>query len=222
VTTHDALAPSVTTHRTSWLDRAAALGGLLFAAFVVALIITGDGPGDTAAEVIAYADSKSGEIDAIGLFSLLSLLFLGSFVGGLYGRLQAVGARVEATFALAAGAAFAVLFFVAMMIWNAPLIELDSEASSATQMTQAETFLGIEDIGWFMLGGAGVAAALMIIVASVGARRGGLVPAWAGWVGVALGIVALATVAFIGILSWLLWIVVVSALMLWPRPTKTM
>jgi hypothetical protein len=222
VTTPDALAPSAATRRYGWLELTAPLGGLLFVAFVVVLIVMGEGPGDTAEEVIAYAEDNSGAIDALGVFSLLSLIFLGAFVGGLFVRLQAVGARVEATFALAAGAAFAVLFFVAMMIWNAPLIELDGEASSALQMTQAETFLGIEDIGWFMLGGGGVAAGLMIIVASIGARRGGLVPAWAGWVGVTLGIVGLATVTFIGILAWLLWILVVALLMLWPTKARTM
>jgi hypothetical protein len=218
VTTPDAVAPAAATRRYGWLDLTAPLGGLLFVAFVVVLIITGEGPGDTAEEVIAYAGDNSGAIDALGLFSLLSLIFLGAFLGGLFVRLQAVGARGEATFALAAGAAFAVLFFVAMMLWYAPLMELDAEESAAVQTTQAETYIGIEDIGWFMLGGGGVAAGLMIIVASIGARRGGLVPAWAGWVGVALGIVGLATVTFIGILAWLLWMVVVSLLML--RPTK--
>jgi hypothetical protein len=217
VTTPDALAPSAASRRYGWLDLTAPLGGLLFVAFVVVLIITGEGPGDTAEEVIAYAEDKSGAIDALGLFSLLSLIFLGAFLGGLFVRLQAVGARVEATFALAAGAAFAVLFFVAMMLWYAPLIELDAEESAALQTAQAETYLGLEDIGWFTLGGGGVAAGLMIIVASIGARRGGLVPAWAGWVGVALGIVGLATVTFIGILAWLLWIVLASILMLWPK-----
>lgn len=217
MTTHDALAPSVPTQRSRWLDLTAPLGGLLFVAFVVALIIAGEGPGDTAAEVVSYAERNSGAIDVLAIFSLLSLVFLGAFVGGLFMRLQAVGARVEATFALAAGAAFAVLFFVTMMIWYAPLIELDGEESATVQTTQAETFLGIEDIGWFMLGGAGVAAGLMIIVASVGARRGALVPAWAGWLGVALGIIGLATVAFFGMLAWLLWIVLASVLMLRPR-----
>jgi hypothetical protein len=214
------LAPSDATQRPRWLDFTAALGGLLFVAFVVVLIVAGEGPGDTAEEVIAYAEDNAGAIDALGLFSLLSLVLLGTFVGGLFVRLQAVGARAEATFALAAGAAFAVLFFVAMMVWYAPLIELDAEESAAVQTTQAETYLGLEDMGWFMLGGSGVAAGLMIIVASLGARRGGLVPPWAGWVGVALGIVGLATVTFIGILAWLLWILVVSVLMLLPRPAR--
>jgi hypothetical protein len=216
------LAPSVATQRSRWLDLTAPLGGLLFVAFVVVLIITGEGPGDTPAEVIAYAEDNAGGIGALGVFSLLSLIFLGAFVGGLFVRLQAVGARSEATFALAAGAVFAVLFFVAMMVWYGPLIELDAEESAAVQTTQAETYLGFEDIGWFMLGGAGVAAGLMIIVASIGARRGGLVPAWASWIGVALGIVGLATVTFIGILAWLLWLLASSLLMLRPAPAKTM
>lgn len=217
MTTPDALAPSAASRRYGWLDLTAPLGGLLFVAFVVVLIITGDGPGDTAEEVVAYVEDNSGAIDAAGLVALLSLIFLGAFVAGLHVRLLAVGARVEAALALAAGAVFAVLFFLAMMLWFAPLIELDTDASGSVQTSKAETFLGIEDIGWFLLGGGGVAAGLMAIVTSIGARRGGLVPAWAGWLGVALGVVGLATIAFFGILAWMLWILLASILMLWPR-----
>jgi len=217
VTTPDALASPAAGRRSGWLDVAAPLGGLLFVAFVVVLLITGEGPGDTAEEVVAYAEDNSGALDAAGIFALLSLIFLGAFVAGLHVRLSAIGARVEAALALAAGAVFAVLFFLAMMLWFAPLIELDNEESGSVQTSQAETYLGIEDIGWFVLGGGGVAAGLMAIVASRAARRGGLVPAWAGWLGVALGVVGLATVAFFGILAWMLWILLASILMLRPR-----
>lgn len=220
MTTHDALAPSVASGRSSLLARWAPLGGLLFAAGLIALLFTSGDTGDTAAEVVAYAESNSGEVDATGLFGLISLLLLGWFVGGLHVRLLAVGARVEATFALAAGAAFALLFFVTLMIWYAPLMELDDESPASLQASEAETYLGIEDIGWFMLGGSGIAAGVMIVAASLGARRGGLVPGWAGWVGVALGIVALATIAFFGLIAWLLWIVLASVLMLWRPPTS--
>jgi len=220
VTTQDALAPAVATERGSWLARWAPLGGLAFVAGFVALIASIGEPGDTPAEVIAYAETHSGRLDAMTLFALLSLLLLGWFVGGLHVRLLAVGARLEATFALAAGAAFALLFFVTLMIWQAPLLELDDEGSASLQTSQAETFLGIEDIGWFTLGGAGVAAGMMIMATSIGARRGGLVPAWAGWVGVALGIIALATIAFFGLIAWLLWITLASLLMLWRGASK--
>jgi hypothetical protein len=222
VTTDDALAPAVATERESWLARWAPLGGLAFVAGFVALIISIGEPGDTPAEVIAYAESHSGRLDAMALFALLSLLLLGWFVGGLHVRLLAVGARLEATFALAAGAAFALIFFVTMMIWHAPLLELDDEGPANLKTSQAETFLGIEDIGWFTLAGAGVSAGVMIMAASLGARRGGLVPAWAAWVGVALGIASLATVAFFGLIAWLLWILVASVLMLWRKPATAM
>lgn len=219
MTTHHAVAPAAVDDRGSLLARWAPLGGLAFLAGIVTLVIAADEAGDTPTEVIAYAESHSGAIDALGLFALLSLLLLGWFVAGLHVRLLAAGARLEATFALAAGAAFTLLLFLTLMIWYVPLIELDDALEGSLQTSKAETFLGLEDIGWFTLGGSGVAAGMMILAASVGARRAGLVPSWAGWVGVALGIISLATIAFVGLFAWLLWILVASLLMLRPRRT---
>jgi hypothetical protein len=49
----------------------------------------------------------------------------------------------------------------------------------------AEAYLGYDDIGWFLLGAAGIGAAVAV-PASLAALRGGL-PGWFGWLGVALG-----------------------------------
>ena len=80
-------------------------------------------------------------------------------------------------------------------------------------LAQAEAYLGYDDIGWFLLGTAGVAAALMIVPASIAAIRGGL-PAWLGWLGVVAGIASLGTVAFLGMFAWMAWIAVAAVLML--------
>jgi hypothetical protein len=119
-----------------------------------------------------------------------------------------------------------VLFFTAITIWTAPLTELDNETASL-QTAQAETYLAIDDVGWVLLGGAGIGAGLMIIAASLVALRTGSVPAWAGWIGVALGVVSLATIAFVGIFAWLAWLLIASVGMLIPsvkrasRPAAT-
>jgi len=199
----------------SWLERWSPLGGLLFVvlALFVALSPAGEGPGDTAEEVVSNANEKSGWNDLALIFALLSLILLGWFVSGLYARLRRIEAGAWSVMALVGGVAFTVLFFTAITIWTAPLTELDNESASL-QTAQAETYLGIDDVGWFLLGGSGIGAGLMIIGASLAALRATLVPAWAGWIGVALGVISLATIAFVGIFAWLAWLLIASVGML--------
>lgn len=207
----------------SWLERWSPLGGLLFVAVALFSFLSpsGDGPGDTAEEVVSYANEKSGWNDLALIFALLSLILLGWFVSGLYARLRRVEAGGCSVMALVGGVAFTVLFFAAMTIWTAPLIELDDESASV-QTAQAETYLAIDDVGWVLLGGSGIGAGLMIIGASLAALRATLVPAWAGWIGVALGVIALATIAFVGLFAWLAWLLIASVGMLIPsvRPAS--
>jgi hypothetical protein len=216
------------TPRSSWLERWSPLGGLLFVALTLISFLSpsGDGPGDTAEEVVSYANEKSGWNDLALIFALISLILLGWFVSGLYTRLRRVEAGEWSVMALVGGVAFTVLFFTAITIWTAPLTELDNETASL-QTAQAETYLAIDDVGWVLLGGAGIGAGLMIIAASLVALRTGSVPAWAGWIGVALGVVSLATIAFVGIFAWLAWLLIASVGMLIPsvkrasRPAAT-
>jgi hypothetical protein len=206
----------------SWLERWSPLGGLLFVAVTLFSFLSpsGDGPGDTAEEVVTYANEKSGWNDLALISALISLILLGWFVSGLYARLRRVEAGGWSVMALVGGVAFSVLFFTAITIWTAPLTELDNETASL-QTAQAETYLAIDDVGWVLLGGSGIGAGLMIIAASLVALRARSVPAWAGWIGVALGVISLATIAFVGIFAWLAWLLIASVGMLIPsvRPT---
>lgn len=201
----------------SWLERWSPLGGLLFVALTLFSFLSpsGDGPGDTAEEVVSYANEKSGWNDLALIFALISLILLGWFVSGLYARLRRVEVGGLSVMALVGGVAFTVLFFTAITIWTAPLTELDNETASL-QTAQAETYLAIDDVGWVLLGGSGIGAGLMIIAASLVALRARSVPAWAGWIGVALGVISLATIAFVGIFAWLAWLLIASVGMLIP------
>lgn len=201
----------------SWLERWSPLGGLLFVALTLFSFLSpsGDGAGDTADEVVSYANEKSGWNDLALIFALISLILLGWFVSGLYARLRRVEVGGWSVMALVGGVAFTVLFFTAITIWTAPLTELDNETASL-QTAQAETYLAIDDVGWVLLGGSGIGAGLMIIAASLVALRARSVPAWAGWIGVALGVISLATIAFVGIFAWLAWLLIASVGMLIP------
>lgn len=198
----------------SWIERWSPIGGLLFVvgAVVVALTPAGDGPGETVAEVVRFARDNDDWMAVALVFALASLLLLGWFVTGLYLRLRNAGARREAILAFVGGMILTLLFFLALTIWSAPLV--DFEENQATALAQAATYLAIDDVGWFALGGAGVGAGLMAIAASLGALRTRAVPAWAAWLGILLGVAAFGTVAFLGLFAWLAWIVLASLAML--------
>ena len=140
------------------------------------------------------------------------MLLLVWFTAGLAARLRRLGAVGESALVVIGGAAFALLFMLALTVWTAPLLDMEDEARLAT--AQASIFLAIDDIGWVMLGGAGIGAGLMAIGASVAALRAGLVPSWLAWLGIVLGVAAFATVVFFGIFAWLAWVLLASLLLL--------
>jgi hypothetical protein len=197
----------------SWLERWSPIAGIVFVVAGVALALTpaGDGPGETASEVVAYARGNEGWLEISLLFSLLSLLLLGWFVSGLFTRVRELGSRTEAVLTLVGGLLLTLLFFVATTTWAAPIVDLPEGDAG---LEQASTFLAIDDFGWVALGGSGVGAGLMAIAASLAALRTAYVPAWAAWLGIALGVVSLATIAFVGLFAWLAWIVLASIVLL--------
>jgi hypothetical protein len=204
----------------SWLERWSPIGGLLFAGVIVTLMASPlmEEFGETAPEVVAFAETNAGWITTMTRLLVVSVLFLAWFLGGLYLRLQRSGEQTAATFGLIGGVAFGLLFFLTTMLWMAPLVELD-DAAGAVQTAQAESYGALRDLGVFTLSGAGVAAGLMLIAVSLAARRIGLVPRWGGWIGVALGIIALGT-GVLGVFAWLVWILTASVLLLRPQARR--
>jgi hypothetical protein len=197
--------------RASWFQRWSPLGGLLFVIGAVALALTpaGDETGETAASVVRFAEGRDAWLVVANLFALAALPLLGCFVTGIYVRLQRAGAATEAVVALVSGVSFALLFFLAIVIWTAPLVDLPD--GTAARLALGSTYLAIDDIGWVALAGAGIGAGVMAIAASLGALRLGAVPSWAGWLGVVLGVLSFGTFAFLGLFAWLAWILVASA-----------
>jgi hypothetical protein len=199
--------------RGSWLVRWSPLGGLLwFLAYPVGELI-GTGSGTTPAEVVERAESHQAGIGIIQIVVLLSPLLLGWFVGGLYVRLSAAGAEAESVLALIGGVTFIVLLSLADTIVFAPLLELPNK-DDAVQATFAQAIPVLEAASWTVQGGAGVAAALMIVASSIGARRTGSLAGWIFWISLALGVVSLFTIGFIGVFAWLFWIGLASIAML--------
>jgi hypothetical protein len=202
--------------RPGWTRLLGPLAGLGLVAGLIMLFVSpaSDDTGETPAEVVAYASSHQGWNVAILLFGVLSVGLGGMFVAGLHARLRAVATETEGALVLIGGIAFTLCFAFCWIFWTAPLDDMPSD--SARALAQAEAYLGLDDIGWFLLACAGVAAALMIVPASLAAIRSGL-PAWLGWLGVVAGILSLGTVAFLGMFAWLAWIAAASIVMLVAR-----
>jgi hypothetical protein len=69
------------------------------------------------------------------------------------------------------------------------------------------------DATWVMHASGAVGLGVMIIAASLAFTWSAVWPKWAGWVGVLVGILALASIAFFPQFLFLLWILVVSVWM---------
>ena len=192
--------------RTTPLERFSPIGGLLFPILVVLILAVSGSSGDTAEEVTAYAAENSGRATAAQIMAMAATVALAWFVAGLYSRLRRVDATTTPVLAAVGGTVATTLFYVAMAIWYAPLIDSDE--------LSPEAYLTIDDIGWVILGGAGLAAGLMIIATSLIALRERWAPAWAAWLGVLLGVLGFATVAAIGGIAVLVWLAVASVGML--------
>ena len=189
------------------------LGGLGLVAGLIGLFMSpaGDETGETPREVVAYAASHEGWAIALALFALAAILLAGAFVAGLHSRLDGIATGTESTMILIGGIAFTLCLALSLTVWTAPLVDMSSDPARA--LAEAEAYLAVDDIGWFLLGAAGVGAALMAVPASLAALRAGL-PRWLGWLGVAAGVASLATVAFFGMFAWMAWIGVASIAML--------
>jgi hypothetical protein len=205
--------PRAAADRTGWTRVLPSLGGFGIVAGLIGIMVSPGSAdtGDTPAEVVAYAQAHEGWSLAIALFGLASIAFGGAFVAGLFGRLQGVATATESALVLIGGTLFTICFALCWTMWTAPLLDMPGDQAAA--LAEAQAYLGYDDVGWFALGMAGVAAAVMSIPASLAAIRGGL-PAWLGWLGVVVGLASLATVAFFGMFAWMAWIAVASLVLL--------
>ncbi len=197
--------------RIGWSERWSPLGGLAFAIGIIALFIFALDFGETPEEVIATAEDKEGELIASFVFALVSIPLLLWFVSGLHARVRRLQSQTAPALVLAGGTAFALFFFLAFTIWSAPLLDFPGQADATAA---ANAYLLIDDIGWTILGGGGVAFALMALAASIAALKSRAVPTWLGWLSAIVGLAAAATIAFVGIFAWIAWILVASILLL--------
>lgn len=203
---------------TAGLARWAALGGIVYVVlFVIGIIVMFDGEpnGDASpARVIAYY-SDSGHRNKIMVGWLIAGLGIFAFLWFLSSLRRAVRRwEGEDGFLTAlttiGGAIYATLAFAAIAV-NVGIRTMSDDTYHHT------VFPGLihaaDDASYVIHATGGAGASAMIIAASLAALRAAVVPKWAGWLGVAAGILALGSIIFFPQAAIGLWILIVSGLL---------
>jgi len=194
--------------RARWLHTLGAIGAILIPLGMLYSFFTSGDTGETAAELIAYAQDNEFEAWWLQVIGLAAPLLIGVFVASLWVRLRAANEAYRALTVIG-GTLFVAFLSVGLTLWAAPLLD-----AGALTPAGAEGYLAFDDAGWVLLGLSGISIGVMIVGASLAALELGLLPKWAVWVSVALGVVSLATIVAIGIFAWTVWLIAAGLFLL--------
>jgi hypothetical protein len=197
--------------RAGWIHTLGAIGAILLPLAILFSFFTSDDSGDTAAEVIAYAKDHETDVWLLQIIALTAPLLIGLFVASLRVRLRAANPAYQAL-TLIGGTLFIAFLGVGLTLWAAPLLSADELTNAG-----ADAYLAFDDVGWVLLGMGGISIGAMIIAVSLAALDLGLVPKWAGWVSVLLGVISLATIVAVGIFAWAAWLIAAGLFLLLGR-----
>jgi hypothetical protein len=202
---------------TRGLERWAALGGVLYVVlFIIGTILQFSGApnGDAApSKVIAwYSDSGHRTQLHIGWILIgLGLFFFLWFLTALRQALiRLVGEGFLPTLATVGGAVYATLALAAAAVSDG--IRTMSDDTYRDQVFP-ELVHAANDAAYVLhsTGGAGIGA--MMIAASLAVVRTRALPVWLGWIGVAAGIVAIASILFFPWFVIALWLLAASGIL---------
>jgi hypothetical protein len=154
---------------------------------------------DSDAKIVAYFTDHSHRVKGmVGFFLFLAgILLLLAFLVALRDRLVAADGQVGGATALAFGAG---------------LVTVGLTATSRFHV-EPNTFRQFADTAYAAWVSSVMVAALVVWGASAVALRTGLLPAWWGRLGIAIGIAQLFAFLFFPFFAWLVWIVVTSLLL---------
>ena len=203
------------TRSSAGLARWASLGGILYVVlFVIGVIVMFDGEPDSDASpatVIAYY-SKASHRDKISIGWIIAGLGIFAFLWFLSSLRRAVR-RWEGddgfltALTTIGGAVYATLAFAAIAI-NVGIRTMSDDTFHHT--VYPGLIHAADDVSWVLHASGGAGLAAMIIAASLAALRARAVPTWAGWLGIAVGILGLGLIAFFPWFLVAIWILVVS------------
>jgi hypothetical protein len=170
------------------------------------------------AEVISYyGDSGNRDQVAIGwALILVGVFFFLWFLGALRQFMQ----RTDADGLLTTMATIGGTVYASLTLAGAGLQAGILTMSDDTYRDQVYPALihAARDASWVIHSSGGAGAAALIVAASLAVRRAGMVPGWAGALGVIVGVLALASVVFFPQILLALWILVASVLLFMATP----
>lgn len=197
--------------RAGWLHTLGALGAVLVPLGILFSFVTSDDSGDTAEELIAYARGNESDVWLLQIIALVAPLLIGVFVASLRVRLRSATELYQAMTVIG-GTLFIAFLAVGLTLWAAPLLSPDELTSAG-----ADAYLAFDDAGWVLLALSGISIGTMIIGVSLAALELGLVPKWAGWVSLVLGVLSLATIVAIGVFAWTIWLLAAGCYLLFRK-----
>lgn len=206
----------------SGLERWAGLGGIAYVAlFIGGAIVAFSGEPDTSdapAKLISYY-SDSGHRDKEGIgwaLVLLGVFFFLWFVAALRQFVRRIDDDgVLTTLVTIGGAIYAALSLTGFSLGVA--VKTMSDDTFRHQVYPG-LIHAADDAAYVIHSAGGIGAGAMIIAASVATRRAALIPGWAGWLSVIVGILALGSIFFFpqGLIA--IWLIVASWLLFRATP----
>ena len=196
----------------------AALGGVAYVAlFIIGLLLLFQGSpsgDDSPADFVSYF-GDSGHRDRISFSWILvgfGLLFFLFFVASLRQTVSRFDDGILTTLTALGGGIYAALALAAVALDTAVRTMSDD---TYQHQVYPELIHAADDASYVMHATGGAALGVMILAASIAFIRSNVVPKWAGWLGVVVGVLALATIAFLPAIVWLLWILIVAIVLFW-------
>jgi hypothetical protein len=203
--------------RTRSVARWTALAGAAYVVFFVVgtiLLFSGAPDGDAPPAKVIQWYSDSGHRDQINIGWILvglGIFFFLWFAATVRGAVMAVdGEGILTAVVGIGGGVYAAVAFAAVALNNG--IRTMSDDTFRHQV-YPDLIHAANDAGYVMHATGAAALGAMIIAMSLAFMWGAVWPTWAGWLGVAVGILAIGAILFFTQWLFLLWILVVSILM---------
>jgi hypothetical protein len=169
---------------------------------------------DSDAKIVAYFTDHSHRVKGmVGFFVFLAgILLLLMFLAALRDRLAAAEGRAGGATALVFGAGLVSVSLTAtsMLLANGTLLAV---TNTSKFQVEPNTFRLFADTAYATWVSGVMVAAFVVWGASAVALRTGLLPAWWGRLGIAIGVAQLFAFLFFPFFAWLIWIVGTSLLL---------
>jgi hypothetical protein len=189
--------------------------GLLF--LVLGLVVAGDEPSkdDSTAKILAFYNDHSASVMTGVFLSPLAAALIILFAAELRSRARAGGASSTGASAMLGGA----------VVWGASIVfgsmvELGlQDAGDDGKGPVAQTLVYLNDGAWVpMIAG----LAVFLIGAGIASLGSRMLPAWLGWIALAVGVVSLAGPGgFVGFFVAPVWVIVTGVVLALRRTERT-